>query len=855
MSNKRRTWRNPSLALSLVFFLLLVSVLPLFLLGVTSDYVSRSVIEQDVTHYMQALVSAQRDYLDVLFQEVESLIINISGVDEIKTAINDAVSSPNEYTRLATKAQIGYILSGYSGVKGLVSLDIFTPGGEHYLVGDTLNIQQINQPLLNNMKTYVSASNSLVTWLGVEDNVNSNSTHRKVITAARLFQSIDVVSLAEKPGALLLVNYSVESLYDHFSGLNIGAGAYFLLLDNQNRIVYHPNRAYIGSQVSPSFTDKMTVESLVTDVDGQKMLVTHTHSNVNGWLLASLIPYTNLTSSADMIRGVTLLVLALSFAFIALMVWIVSRAVVRPLTQITASFQQIQNGSFDWRIRLNESRTDEVGELLRWFNMFLNSMEAKNQAEQELVKAKEAAEAANHAKSIFLANMSHELRTPLNAILGFSELLANDKTLNPSQRENVETINRSGEHLLGLINDILDLSKIESGQTDIRAHTFDLPRLAQGIGEMFNVRARQKELALTVEIAPDVPQYIHTDEGKLRQVLINLLGNAIKFTRAGSVRLRVHLAENAAGDARRLRFAVEDTGVGVAPGDLEHIFEPFAQVESGYLSQQGSGLGLAIGRQHVELLGGQLKVRSAAGVGSSFSFEIPLLAGTVNEVLPLPEKVTGMAPGQLAEDGGPFRLLIAEDEAVNRRFLVKLLRPFGFDVREAPDGAEALTIWAAWQPHLIFIDLRMPVLDGLEATRRIKATPQGQKTVVIIVTANVFDEDRDAVLAQGCDDFIRKPIRESQIFQALQKHLGIRFIYQPAASHPPKSEQLNPQLASALPEDWKESMHQAVLEADVIKMRDLIQEIEVPYPDSSQALTQMVYDFDYAGICALIDAL
>ena len=245
----------------------------------------------------------------MLFQEIESLIINISGVDEIKTAIDDAAASPNEYTRLATHARIGYILSGYSGVKGLVSLDIFTPGGAHYHVGDTLNVQEINQPLLEIMKEDARASDSLVTWFGVEDNVNSNSTHKKVITAARLLQTVDPVSLQEKPGALLLVNYSIESLYDHFSSLDIGPGAYFIVIDGKGRLVYHPNRDYIGSLISPAFIDKLTEDSIVTEVDGQKMLVTHTHSTVNGWLVVSLIPYKNVTSSADTIQRVTLMVL------------------------------------------------------------------------------------------------------------------------------------------------------------------------------------------------------------------------------------------------------------------------------------------------------------------------------------------------------------------------------------------------------------------------------------------------------------------------------------------------------------------------------------------------------------------
>jgi signal transduction histidine kinase len=725
-----RNWRSPNLALSLTLFLVLASVLPLLVLGGISDSVSRSVIGQDVANYSKALVNAQRDYLDVLFQEIESLIVNISGVEEIKTAVDDSANFPDEYVRLATQAKIGYILSGYSSVKGLVSLDIFTPGNTQYHVGDTMNVQKVDHPLLAYIQDYASASDSLVAWVGILDNVNVNSTHKKVITAAKLFKTVDPVSLQSRPGGLLLVNYDADSLYEHFSNLDIGPGAYFIIVDGKGRLVYHPNRAYIGSQISPAFMDQLTADSLVTVVDGQKMLVTHTHSSVNGWLVTSLIPYNNLTTSADAIRSTTLLILILSFAFIALLYAIVSRTVVWPLRQITESFQQIQTGVIDWRVRLDENRAGEIGEMMRWFNVFLDGMEAKNRAEQELVKAKEAAETANRAKGAFLANMSHELRTPLNAILGFSEQLAHNTTLNPLQRENLGTINRSGEYLLGLINDILDISKIESGQVDVRMHSFDLHRLLQELGEMFAVRARQKELELSTEYAADVPQYIYTDENKLRQILINLLGNAIKFTHAGSVVLQVTLrhpdskpedwdGQEQASRPLRLRFSVQDTGIGIAEENLSCIFEPFMQLEDGK-TQHGTGLGLAISQQHVELLGGRLEVESKLGTGSTFHFEIPITLDGVNEAISFQPEMK----------------------------------------QSIPDNPNSAPI----RPH---------------------------------ITENVL---------------------------------------------------------SALPHIWKEQMRQAILEADVVTMQKLIQEIEAEFPDISKRLAQLVYDFDYDGIRAYLDA-
>jgi len=871
--NLKRPWRWNKLALNLTLAVGLASVLPLLVLGLIFDNVSRSVIQQDVAHYAQAMVVAQGDYLDVLFQEIESLIINISGVEEIKTAIDDAASSPDEFTRLATHARIGYILSGYSGIKGLVSLDIFTLGGAHYHVGDTLNVQEINRPLLDAIEEYTIQSDSLVTWVGVEENVNVNSTHTKVLTASRLFQVVDSVSLQEQQGALLLVNYNIDNLYDHFSGIKLQSGAYFIIVDAKGRLVYHPNRAYIGALVSQKFIDQLSQDSAVIVVDDQQMLVTHTRSKVNGWLLASLTPYKNLTASADTIRSTTLMVLAFSFAFIALMVLWVTRVIVRPLTQITELFQRIQNGTFDWRIRLAENRSDEIGELMRWFNEFLNGLEAKNRAEKELVEAKEAAESANRAKSVFLANMSHELRTPLNAILGFSELMARDATMSKAQRENIETINRSGEHLLGLINDILDLSKIESGRVEVQISAFDIYRMLEGIGEMFGVRARQKGLKLLVECDPNVPQFVNTDEGKLRQVLINLLGNAIKFTRVGTITLRVNrkplAVEGGEGVPHEqqslselaqllLTFEVEDSGVGIHPADLAHIFEPFIQLEEGKRLHQGTGLGLAISKQQVELLGGNMEVESELGSGSRFRFEIPAAVGYMEDISAVPNpEIVRLAPGQLAPDGQPFRLLVVEDVDVNRRFLIHLLRVLGFEAREAVNGQQAMEIWESWHPHLIFLDLRMPVMDGFEVMRRIKSSEPGKQTRIVVLTANAFDEDRSAVMTLGCDDFIRKPVREQQIVLALQNQLNLKFEVETRAADPssqPALTVIETGMPQALPDEWKARMRQAVLEADVLAMQSLAGELERENPALSKKIAHLVYNFDYDGIGSLIDA-
>lgn len=495
----------------------------------------------------------------------------------------------------------------------------------------------------------------------------------------------------------------------------------------------------------------------------------------------------------------------------------------------------------------------------------------------QLEHAKDAAEAASHAKSTFLANMSHEFRTPLNAILGFTQVMTRDKRLSSDHRQEIEIIHRSGEHLLGLINEVLEMSKIEAGRSALNERAFDLRQLLVGLEEMFAVRAEQKGIALKLETAQDVPRYVKSDEGKLRQVLMNLMGNAVKFTQQGSVDLRVKVQHaernnepthdgNAVeaeaehdrmrdNDRARIHFVVADTGPGIAADELDKLFTPFVQADAGRQLQEGTGLGLAISQQYVRLMGGEICAASEPGKGSTFEFEIPVDVVSVNELEkpPVTHRVVGLQPNQPT-----YRLLIVDDQEVNRKLLVKILEPIGFQVREAANGQAALAIWETWAPHLIWMDMRMPLMDGYEATRRIKNTTRGMATIIIALTASALEQDRALILSEGCDDYVRKPFQEQDLFDLLAKHLGVRYRFEAiekketlqSVSFAREEEWVSRR--QAVDAEWRAELERAATLGDQDEIERLANEIRAQDPELAAGVLELAESFDHDRILELI---
>ncbi|AOY83433.1 ATP-binding protein [Moorena producens JHB] len=578
---------------------------------------------------------------------------------------------------------------------------------------------------------------------------------------------------------------------------------------------------------------------------------------------------------------------------------------------------------------------------------------------KEAEKARNKSEEANKAKSQFLANMSHELRTPLNAILGFTQLMNRDSSLNQEHQEYLAIISRSGEHLLNLINDILEMSKIEAGQITVNQTSFDLYRLLDSLEEMLRLRASSKGLQLIVYREPELPRYVKTDQGKLRQILINLLGNAIKFTQEGSVTLRVvpnnkklqisgsdqlkvdrlkvdrlnvgrlnvdrsdqlkvgrydqlnvdrlnvdrsdqlkvdrlnvvreawpkgqgfpnnqQLATptnlqptnlqptnlqptnlqptnlpygNAKGEqpatltGQTITFEIEDTGPGLDPAEIDSLFEAFVQTEIGRKSEQGTGLGLSISRQFVKLMGGDITLSSPLGGGTIVTFDIQIsLAGAGADIQT--QHPTRSVIG-LAADQPKYRILVVEDKWESRKLLVKLLEPLGFEVREAENGKEGVALWSSWEPHLIWMDMRMPVMDGYEATKQIKAHLKGQATVIIALTASAFNEERSLILSAGCDDFVRKPFQEEEIFETMARYLGVRYVYEEetSATSPQRSatEALTREALAVMPAEWVAQLYQAANQVNNQRIFQLIEQIPSEHDPLAIALADLVRNF------------
>ncbi len=457
----------------------------------------------------------------------------------------------------------------------------------------------------------------------------------------------------------------------------------------------------------------------------------------------------------------------------------------------------------------------------------------------DLGHAVAAANAANQAKSVFLTNMSHEIRTPMNAVLGFAQLLQRDASLSPESRNRVATILKSGEHLLAIINEILEMSRIEAGRVELRTQSVDLHALLNDLGVMFRMRADEKKLFFTLDIATDLQHSILVDLSKLRQVLINLLGNAVKFTKAGSITLRAFAVESA-----RIAIEVQDSGIGITADEQSKLFRPFERTRSGEQAAGGTGLGLAISREYARLMGGDITVTSNVGEGSCFRFEFPVeVTDKVQIAVKQSCRVSGLVPGQ-----GEIRVLVVDDLKENRELLREMLEPLGFVIDEAASSEEAIEKIPVFSPRIILMDQVMPGMNGSEATSILRVTHSKESLAIIGVTASTFEDEKKQFLDSGLNSCIAKPFREQELYDVLSRYAGVLFETEAYAELSVMQQYVELPTLEKMSAEWRKALSEALTRKNITRIKNLGEEARLNDPVLADWLLERIARYDMDGL-------
>ena len=636
-------------------------------------------------------------------------------------------------------------------------------------------------------------------WTGVYADPVTNDA---MVSAVTPIDSPDGIHLASVEHDVVLTNLLHRVIEDHLDG------AYNLLVRADGQLVAEPNlmtqiEAEAGRLNVQTAGDKhlQRIFALAQETSESTSVVYNRRdreylaiARLRGpdWYLITVYPESLLREQAlSATRFLFLLGLASLCLEVLLLLLVLRQQVAVPLGALLRATQQVASGQFE--VKLETQRQDELGQLAAAFtkmtsqlqNAFTTLEHRVAERTDELKTATLAAESANQAKSEFLANMSHELRTPLNGVLGYAQILAQAPELSNKSRDGINTIHQCGSHLLTLINDVLDLSKIEARKLELNPNAVHLPSLLQGVVEMCEVRAQQKHLNFVYQPSDPLPDGVMVDEKRLRQVLINLLGNGIKFTEQGTVTLVVEVLASTHADQTNLKFQVMDTGVGIAPGDLTKLFAAFEQVGDRAKHSEGTGLGLAISQQIVQLMGSEIEVQSQLGEGSQFIFavQLPIATHWAQQY----GNVAGQ-PNIKGYEGEQRRILVVDDRWENRGVLINLLEPLGFKFTEAENGQQGLAQIVQFNPHLVITDLAMPVLDGFEMLKHIRQSPKLRNQKVIVSSASVSQLDQQMALHAGGDDFLPKPVDAKVLLELLAQHLELTWQYD-EIEKPKSSEQ------------------------------------------------------------------
>jgi signal transduction histidine kinase len=653
--------RHLSITTKLVGYLLVAAIVPLVAFGISTFQIAREVVLGQVGAYNLRVAADMATYLELYRTQVEDLASNMASNEVIAQAMGDADNlASSAYDTLNTRAQIGYILSKVGRVKGLVSIDLLTLGGKHFYIGETLDVSAVPVATVQSMVVASEAAGANAWWRGVEDNINTNSTQKNVITLSRVVRRYDPRSGVNSTVGVVLISLNDTIFREYFKAVALDVGVRMMVVDRNGRLMFHSDRRLLGQTLEPELLrlirSPRPMQQLL--LDGVEVVMTSVAVQTGDSHLVFSTPQAQLSDPVNRIGAAGLLLLLACLVGIGILALHYSRTVVRPLRAVSERFRHLrENPGLPHLPLVVTSKQDEITALVEGFNAYIETLTAQRRAEavrklaeqaaqenlyqrqrealalQEVEAKNQQLEEASRMKSEFLANMSHELRTPLNAIIGFSEVLKDGLlgALQPQQLDYVSDIFKSGTHLLSLINDILDLSKVEAGKMALTLAPLPLAPLLQAGMQVLRDKAAAHHIALSLEMASNLQAHgdIWLDERKTKQIIFNLLSNGVKFTPdGGSVKALVRCVPgtavaNAQWD-HYLEIAVCDTGIGISEHDKARLFQPFTQIDStlarGY---EGTGLGLVMVRRLAELQGGGVSLHSVQGKGSTFTVWLP----------------------------------------------------------------------------------------------------------------------------------------------------------------------------------------------------------------------------------------